>query len=83
MRPDVVILNEEQKAAYLDGVACPYETPNNLKASRERKLAKYAGLKVWLEGRGYATLLDAFLIGTLGTWDAQNDRVLRQLGIRP
>ncbi len=81
LRPNIVILNDVQKKAHLVDVACPYETQSNLKASRERKLSKYAGLKSWLEEKGYNTQLDAFLVGALGTWDAENEPVLRQLRI--
>ncbi len=58
LQPDIVILNDAQKKAHLVDVACPYETQSNLKASRERKLSKYAGLKSWLEEKG-DTQLDA------------------------
>ena len=80
-RPDVVILNEEQKKAYLVDVTCPCETTANMAAARQRKLDKYADVKVKLEEKGYETVLDAFVVGTLGTWDPKNDPLLRKLGI--
>ena len=72
MRPDV-ILNEEQKKAYLVHVTCPYEFAENLAAARVRKLDKYADVKRKLEEKGYKTTLDAFVVGTLGTWNPKND----------
>ena len=51
------------------------EMPENLRASRARKLDKYAGIK------GYDTVLDALLVGSLGTWDKENDSPLGKLSI--
>jgi hypothetical protein len=45
MRPDIAILNEEQKKAYLVDVTCPCETVDNLAEARVRKLDKYADVK--------------------------------------
>ena len=80
-RPDIVILHEEQKKAYLVDVTCPCETVGNLAAARERKLDKYAEVKGKLEEKGYQTTLDAFVVGTLGTWNPKNDPLLTTLGI--
>ena len=80
-RPDVVILNEEQKKAYLVDVTCPCETTVNMASARQRKVDKYADVKGRLEEKGYDTVLDAFVVGTLGTWDPLNDPLLRKLGI--
>ena len=48
-RPDVVILDDKDKKAFLVDVAVPCETLKNLKASRARKLDKYAGIKAKLD----------------------------------
>ena len=37
---------------------------------------KYAETKERLEGKGYQAHLDAFVVGSLGTWDPENDRLL-------
>ena len=84
LRPDIVILNSESdtsKKAYLVDVAVPCETGDNLKVSRDRKRERYSAIRAKLEERGYETLLDGFIIGTLGTWVSENDTVLKQLGI--
>ena len=80
-RPDVVILNQDQKKAYLIDVACPCERPDNLSATRQRKLDKYAETKKRLEDKGFDTMLDAFIVGSLGAWDPENDHLLSKLGI--
>ena len=48
-RPDVVVLHEVQKKAYLVNVTCPCEQSENLGAARGRKLDKYATIKEKLE----------------------------------
>ena len=82
-RPDVVILDDKDKKTYLVDVAVPCETPENLRASRERKLDKYAGIKAKakLEEKGYDTVLDVLLVGSLGKWDRENDSLLGKLCI--
>ena len=84
LRPDIVILNSEpdtSKKAYLVDVAVPCETGDNLKVSRDRKRERYSAIRAKLEERGYETLLNGFIIVTLGTWVSENDTVLKQLGI--
>ena len=79
-RPDLVILIESEKKAYLVDVALPCGTQSNLEVSRARKvdIHRYQGN---LEEKGYTTVLDPLLVGTLGTWDPKNDLLLKQLGI--
>ncbi len=52
LRPDVVILNEEQKKAFLR-----------------------------VEGKGFRVCCDGFIVGSLGTWDPENDHLHREIGI--
>ena len=80
-RPDIVILNEEAKKAYLVDVAVPWGSEENLKVSRERKVEKYSGAKNCLEQKGFEVLLEGFLVGSLGTLDPENDSLLTKLGI--
>ena len=77
----VVVLNQDQKKAYLIDVACPCERPDNLSAARQRKLDKYAETKKPLEDKGFETMLDTFLVGSLGAWDPENDHLFPKLGI--
>ena len=80
-RPDIVILPEEQKKAYLIDVACPCDRPDNLVAAHRRKLDKYAAIRDKLQDSGYHASLDAFVVGTLETWDPENDHLLWAFGI--
>ena len=56
-RPDIVILNEEAKIAYLVDVTVPWGSEENLKASRERKVEKYSGTKKCFEQKGFEGFL--------------------------
>ena len=80
-RPDIVILHEAQKKAYLIDVTCPCDRPENLVAARRRKLDKYAAIRNKLQDSGYQVNLDAFVVGTLGTCDPENDLLLWAVGI--
>ena len=51
----MVILDVKDKKAYLVDMAVPCKTPEKLRASRTRKLDKYAGIKANLEENGYDT----------------------------
>lgn len=44
-------------------------------------MTKYLPLADSLRHRGYQVELHAFIVGTLGGWDPENDIVLRSLGI--
>ena len=81
LRPDVVILHEEQKKAFLIDVACPCDRPENMTAARGRKREKYAAIKEQLEEKGFQVCCDGFIVGSLGTWDPENDHLLREIGI--
>ena len=83
-----VHLLQQQRVYFRDGeeaqavvVVVPCETGDNLQASRDCKKEKYSAIRAKLEERGYETLLDGFIVGTLGTWVSENDAVLKQLGI--
>ena len=78
-RPDVVILDDKDKKAYLVDIAVPCEIPENLKASWAHKLNTQGSRPSWR--RKDDTVLDALLVGSLGTWDRQNDPLLGKLGI--
>ena len=66
---------------YLVDVTCPNEQSENLVAARRRKIEKYQSIKDRLTEQGFDTTLDAFVVGTLGTWDPENDRLLSLIGI--
>ena len=77
-RPNIVVLNDNTKTTTIrifEG------EEGKLEASRERKIEKYQDRKAELEALGYKTALDAIVVGSLGTWHSENDRVVRLLAI--
>lgn len=83
-KPDLVVTSEDQKTAYIVDVTLPFEGEDSMEQARERKLAKYAQLKQWMvEEKGYTDVyLGAFVVGSLGSWDPENEEVLRKLQVR-
>ena len=52
-----------------------------METARRCTLDKYAGIRDRLESKGYQTTLDTFVVGSLGTWDPENDHLISLLGI--
>ncbi|XP_045470622.1 uncharacterized protein T26G10.4-like [Harmonia axyridis] len=81
LRPDIVIVNEMESRVAIIDVTIPFENePQALIRARELKLEKYAGLAEDLRARGFETTVDALIVGALGTWDQENEAVLRRCG---
>jgi hypothetical protein len=82
LMPDLVLLDERDKTATVIDIACPFDNRRQaLSAKRAEKSEKYGDLCNILEGQGYKTILDAVVVGALGSWDPANDPVLGHLGI--
>lgn len=83
LKPDIVILNDSTSEAFVIDVTVPFEGPEGtLEEARETKIAKYSHLRGVLAAKGYQSVtVDAFVIGSLGSWDPQNDPLIRRLGI--
>ena len=81
-KPDLVITNEEQKQVILIDVTCPFENRmQGFVEARARKIEHYTPLANELRAKGYYVYLDAFIVGSLGSWDPANGQVLKALGI--
>ncbi len=82
-KPDLVITSTDQKTAHIVAVMIPFEGEDNLTKARERKVEKYQELRRWMmEEKGYREVhLDAFIVGSLGSWDPANEVVLKSLQI--
>ena len=81
LKPDIVVLNECTKEAWVIDVTVPFEGEDTLEA-REGKIAKYGHLREVLAAKGFRNVtVDAFVIGSLGSWDPRNDALTRSLGI--
>ena len=81
-RPDMVFKNDKTKEAFILDVSCPMENAADfLNIARRRKISKYEPQAAALRSSGYRVVVDAILVGALGTWDPANDSILLRLGI--
>ena len=82
LKPDLVILNKDTSEAYVVDVTVPFEGEDSFRAARQGKVDKYHHLKQVLEEKGYRKVeVDGFIVGALGSWDPENEPVLRKLSI--
>lgn len=75
LRPDLVLWHGDGKVSIID-VTILYEGNGESfeKAKREKK-TKYQPIEEWLRRNGKTdVLVDAFIVGSLGSWDIANDK---------
>lgn len=78
LRPDLVLVKGEE-AIVLD-VCCPFE--NRLAAlqeARRQKIDKYEPVRQYLLRRYQRVTVEAVIVGAVGSWDPENDRVMRRI----
>ena len=81
-RPDLVVINGVAEKITVVDVTVPFEGEDgSLLLARRAKETKYAALKTWLQGRYKEVNLEAFIVGSLGSWNPDNEKVLRLLRI--
>ena len=81
-RPDITIISPDQTSVTIVEVCCPFEgSPSALQDAADAKLAKYEPLKATLLQRYAQVSILPFIVGSLGSWFPNNDRVLSQLHI--
>nr|XP_054921325.1 uncharacterized protein LOC129382025 [Dermacentor andersoni] len=67
-----------EEAIIID-VTCPFENrPAALNAARQGKEEKYQPVREYLLRKFQKVTVEAIIIGALGSWDPQNDRVMRR-----
>ena len=82
LKPDLVVLNDVSKEAYVVDVTMPFEGSGSFAMARTEKEEKYNHLKALLSSKGYNKVeVDAFVVGPLGSWDKLNEMVLRKLSV--
>ena len=80
--PDLVVINSSLEKAIVVDVTISFEgEENSLQAARIAKETKYSALKARLQTKYKEVEMAAFAIGVLGSWDPDNERVLRMLRI--
>ena len=81
-RPNLVVIKRSLNKAILVNVTITFEgEENSLQAARSIKETKYSALKTWLQSQCNKVDLAAFVVGALGSWDPDNELVLRILRI--
>ena len=77
-RPDPGVINETAKKITVVDVTIPFEGEDgSLLLARRAKETKYAALKTWLQGQYKEVNLEASVVGYLGSWTPDNEKVLR------
>ena len=80
LRPDIVARDEEKTNIKIIDVAIPFQSRwEAFQSVRQEKVQKYWLLAEQLEDQGYTVDLDAFIVGSLGGWDHNNERVISSL----
>jgi hypothetical protein len=75
-RPDLV-LTKGNEALIID-VTVPYENrPEVFTTARQAKINKYASVVESLKGRFQKVTVDPVVVGQCGSWDPQNDKLLK------
>ena len=82
LRPDIVITNEVTRRVTIVDVTIPFENRyQTMEVARQAMIEKYKPLVDELREKGYTVDLDAIVVGSLGSWDPANERVLRTIKI--
>ena len=87
-KPDLVIISPDNQTATIVNITMPFEgEEDSLTKPRESKEDKHSSLRSWLLAeKGYQEVtvnIDAFVVGSLGSWDPANEAILKRLQIHP
>ena len=66
-------------------VIVPYEGDDNaFEKARGEKKAKYRPIADWLMANGHTDVeVEAFIVSSLGSWDLENEAIIKRLKIGP
>ncbi|KAK3928954.1 UPF0297 protein [Frankliniella fusca] len=82
LMPDLVVIDNDRKLAIIVDVACPFDNRQDaFLEKRNEKISKYTPICNILKTKGYRAIVDAVLVGSLGSWDPANFQALNLLGI--
>ena len=82
-RVDLQIKDPGKRRMWLIDVKCPYDTLENIQESREKNVNKYNQYLLDTQAKkpGWHITLDTLSFGCLGSWCAENNSVLKSLGL--
>lgn len=82
VRPDIVIKDDVNKTVLIIDVTCPFENRiNAFIEARAEKVRKYSPLAQFFSTQGYKCEIEALIVGSLGSWDPLNERLIRRLSV--
>ena len=81
LRSDLVI-EKDQTAVIIDVTVAFENRRTAFDEARKTKVERYSALKTSLESRYREVTIAPVVVGSLGTWDPQNDKHLRGLATR-
>lgn len=76
-RPDLVIIDKEQKAVWIYELTCPFET--RIEEAHKMKSHKYDHVLLDIEERGYQVFYQAFEVGARGQVTKENKKRLKDI----
>ena len=80
LRPDLVTTSETTMT--IVDVTIPIESgPDSFHKSRAEKTQKYSDLVQWANSNYSEVNFGVFIVGSLGSWDPENEDTLKMLGI--
>ncbi|KDR10762.1 hypothetical protein L798_15393, partial [Zootermopsis nevadensis] len=78
LRPDLIIA-KDNKAMIID-ITIPFENRiEAMKEARQWKIEKYKDLARAMSGRFEEVDVDAIILGSLGSWNPENDKVMKTM----
>ena len=80
LRPDLVLVDKQNEEVLILDVTMPFESKlENFHRARKEKVLKYTNLVNELKGRYRKVSCEAVVVGSLGSWDNKNDRIIHRL----
>ena len=82
LRIDLQIKDHRSHKLWLIDVKVAYESDGNFRRCNDRNIQKYGEYKSLVESKlhGWFVSLDTFIVGSLGSWNEDNNKILRTLG---
>ena len=78
LKPDIIVRTPTH--TYLIDMKSPYDMLANFKKAREENIKSYSGLAADMQASSrICTSVETFIVGSLGSWDPQNDDILKFL----
>ena len=81
IRIDLQIKDSSNKRIWLIDVKCPYDMEKNISNCKDRNIAKYSQFRNEIQDKykSWQVTLETLVFGSLGSWDPENNAILRSL----